>query len=122
MATNNITIALPFRHLNEDEMSSMYRGDSIHGEGKLYSGNNDFLADFDPDIGLATTNDVFTNQTKYYNIPDFNNTKKYLSNVSILATNIRSLYNNLDNFKNYIKNLTVKWTFIKLTETWGKRH
>ena len=35
MTTNNINIALPFRHLNEDEMSSMYRCDSTHGEGKL---------------------------------------------------------------------------------------
>ena len=31
--------------------SSMYRCDSTHGEGKLYSGNNYFFADIDPDIG-----------------------------------------------------------------------
>ena len=122
IGTNNINMALPIRHLNDDEMSSMYRCDSIHGEGKLCSGNNDFLADIDPVIGLSTTNDILANQTKYYNIPDFNNTKKDLSNVSILATNLRSLYKTLDKFKNYIKNLAVKWTFIKLTETWGKRN
>ena len=120
MTTNNINIALPFRHLNEDEMSSMYRCDSTHGEGKLNSGNNDFLADIDPDIGLFTTNDILANQTKYYNIPDFNNTKMDLNNVSILVRNIRSSYKNLDSLKNFIKNLTIKWTFIKITETWGK--
>ena len=96
MTTNNINIALPFRHLNADEMSSMYRCDSTHGEGKLYSGNNDFLANSDPDIGLSTINDIFANQTKYYNIPDFNNTKMDLNNVSILVTNIRRSYKNLD--------------------------
>ena len=37
MATNTINIAVPFRQLNEDEMSSMYRCDSIHGEGVSYS-------------------------------------------------------------------------------------
>ena len=63
MTTNNINIALPFRHLNEDEMSSMSRCDSTHGEGKLYSGNNDLLADIYPNIGLSTTNDILTNQT-----------------------------------------------------------
>ena len=97
MTTNNINIALPFRHLNEDEMSSMYRCDSIHGEGKLNSGNNDFLADIDPDIGLSTTNDILANQTKYYNIPNFNKTKMDLNNVSILLTNMGSSYTNLDN-------------------------
>ena len=77
-------------------MSSMYRCDRTHGEGKLNSGNNDFLADIDPDIGLSTTNDILANQTKDYNIPDFNNTKMDLNNVSILVTNIRSSYKNLD--------------------------
>ena len=66
MATNTINIALPFRHLNEDEMRSMYRFYGIHGEGKLYLGNN------------------------------FNNTKMDLSNVSIFVTNIRSSYQNID--------------------------
>ena len=80
------------------------------------------MADIDPDIGLSITNDILANQTRYYNIPNFNNTKKDLSNVSIVATTIRSSYTNLDNFKNYIKNLTVKWAFIKLTETWCKRN
>ena len=94
--TNNINIALPFRHLNEDEMSPMYRCDSTQGEGELYSGNNYFLVDIDPDIGLSTTNVILANQTKYYNIPDFNNTKMDLNNVSILVTNIRSSYKNLD--------------------------
>ena len=51
-----------------------------------------FLADIDLDIGLSTTNDILANQTKYYNIPDFNNTKMDLSNASILVTKIRSSY------------------------------
>ena len=38
VTTNNINIALPFRHLNEDEMSSMYRCNSTDGERKLNSG------------------------------------------------------------------------------------
>ena len=50
------------------------------------------------------------------------NTKMDLSNVSILITNIRSSYKNLDNFKNYINSITVKWAFFKPTETWGKRN
>ena len=54
-------------------------------------------------------------QTKQ-NITIFNNTMKDLSNLSILAANMRSSYKNLD------KKLKLKWTFIKLTETWGKRN
>ena len=78
-----------------------------------------FWADIDPDIGLSTTNDILANQTNYYKIPYFINTKMDLSNVSILVTNIRLSYTNLD-LKKYMSNLTVKWTFITLTETWCK--
>ena len=103
MTTNNININLLFRHLNENEISSMYRCDSTHGEGKLYSGNSDFLADIDPDIGLCTTNYILANQTIYYNIPDFNHTKMDLNNASILVTNIISSYTNLDSLKITLK-------------------
>ena len=49
----------------------MHRCDIIHGEGKLYSGNNNPMADIDPDIyiyiyiNISTTNGILANQSKY---------------------------------------------------------
>ena len=61
------------------------------------------FVDIDPNICLSTTNDSLANQTKYYNIPDFNNIKLDLGNVSILVTNISCSFKHIDNFKNALK-------------------
>ena len=83
---------------------------------------HNFLSNIDPDINLINVNSQ--NHCKYYNITDFNSeTAKLEDNyISILATNLRSSNKNLHQFINYINNLNTNWTFIKITETWGKPH
>ena len=46
--------------------------------------------------------------------------KGYSSNVKSLHLNIRSCAKNSDAFVNYLSNITAKFNFIALTETWTK--
>ncbi len=88
----------------------------------LSGGNNDYLSTVDPDVNL--TKNCLARNCKYYNILDFNSTigPNINSQLSMIVTNIRSATKNLDKFVHYIHNLSIKWTFIKVTETWGKSH
>ena len=42
--------------------------------------------------------------------------------ASIIVTNIRSSNRNLKQYVNYISQLNITWTFIGITENWGKPH
>ena len=81
--------------------------------------NHDSLADIDPDVGLHL---IQNNQCTYYNITEFNSAITDKNHISILAVNIRSLNKNFKQFLQYINSLEVKWSFIRITETWGKPH
>ena len=109
--------------LNEHSLPHNLYNDLIHfsesDKDLKETGNNDFLSDIDPDIGLHT---IQNNQCSYYNITEFKTDITIKNHISILAVNIRSLNKNFKQFINYISSLEMKWSFIQLTETWGKPH
>ena len=82
----------------------------------IVTGNHDSLADIDPDIGIHL---IQNNQCIYYNITEFNSAMTDKTHISILAVNIQSFYKNFKQFQHYVNSLEVKWSFIKISETWG---
>ena len=110
--------------LNEHSLPPNLYNDQIHfsesDKDLKETGNNDFLSDVHPDIGIHS---IQNNQCSYYNIKEFNTDITITNHISILAVNIRMLNKNFKQFLNYIINsLEMKWSFIQLTETWGKPH
>ena len=113
---------LPYNNMEVSEISNLL-DETIHTqlgvEGDIDhvqpTNNNDFLSNIDPDV-----NNNITKKCKYYNIPDFNQAVDTLSNVSIIVLNIRSSNKNLQKFIYYDSGIKMKWTFIKITENWGK--
>ena len=82
--------------------------------------NNDYLAEIDPD----KLNCKLWKKCKYYNIPELNFAmpSKMKCSASIIVTNIRSSNQNLKKYVNHIGQLNITWTFIGITENWGKPH
>ena len=102
-------------HYPYNDQTHMRKSD----EDLIVTGNHDSLADIDHDVGLHL---IQNNQCIYYNITEFNSAITDKNHISILAVNIRSLNKNFKQFLQYINSLEVKWSFIKITETWGKPH
>ena len=102
-------------HYPYNDQTHMRKSD----EDLIVTGNHDSLADIDPDVGLHL---IQNNQCTYYNITEFNSAITDKNHISILAVNIRSLNKNFKQFLQYINSLEVKWSFIKISETWGKPH
>ena len=92
MISTNLSNALPYSSLNENEINTLFSSDidcsHMNNDIVLSGNNNDFLSSVDPDVNVTQTN-MFV-KTKYYNIPDFNKAIDPLKNISILLTNIRS--------------------------------
>ena len=115
---------LPFNNIDVESIDSISAANETvtdyNQSNHTPLNNNDYLADIDPD----QLNCKLGKKCKYYSIPEFNYAipKELKCPVSMIATNIRSSNQNLKNFLNYISQLKVNWTFISVTENWGKLH
>ena len=80
--------------------------------------NNDFLLNIDPDHNI--TRDGLTKQCRNYDTSsDFNNICGTLNNISMLHANICSSAKKITDFKYYLDNLKLNFSFIGFSETWA---
>ena len=120
VSTNSIK-CLPFNNFDEEsfDLKTTEVVKDYDQNNRIPGSNNDYLAEIDPD----KLNCKLWKKCKY-NIPEFNFAmpSKMKCPASIIVTNIRSSNQNLKKYVNYISNLNITWTFIGITENWGKPH
>ena len=127
----------PFNHIDDCSLyevcvNSSYLPDRINIDKLAKLNSNPFTllksdnlhddCDLDPDINFL--NCLTTVRNEYYLDDRLSLAiaeKGFSSNVKLLHLNIRSLAKNSDALFNYLSNITAKFHFIALTETWTKR-
>ena len=105
----------PFHNISKKEMYDAMKLNLVTPH--LYSKNNDFFVDIDPDTNMNTTS--MKKQCANYNHLKFNNSFTEQKYIYFLHTNIRCTKKNLNDFLCSINNLHIKFTFIILSEIWG---
>ena len=124
----------PFNHYDEDDMymqtvlsffgceltianlnNIMFNPFEINDDSNLMP-----LYEIDPDFHFFNTTAQYNASCNYYLEDSFNQVIKSddVDNFSMIHLNIRSSVRNLENFVNYLKNLTIDFTIIGLSETW----
>ncbi len=115
---NDEIISLPFNHItNENEyFLHLYR---FFEHENLRKNRFENLA-FNPNIFEIDSNEIGCNsQCSYYTEDILNQVNnKYVNNMSMLNANIRSLYKNVDAFKDFICTSQINFEIIGLVETW----
>ena len=122
----------PYNQIEDDDFSQailmkleseLKISNLIYNPHESNSFDYNYCTEFDPDVNFFCQQNIFSGYAcLYYNEDSLNDKMSSFScdeeYFSICHINIRSLKANIQNFKNYLQLLSIKFSVIGMTETW----